>query len=89
MSVRIKVEDHDNIAVHPVDALGAEAVGSVLDGQGAPVGRADHEDVLGARIGAAGRDVGQPANVDAVDLVVEVPAVPRCATDQHDEHHAH
>ncbi len=83
----IQVKEHDHVAVDTVDALRAQPVRSVLHGQGAAVGRADHEDVLGAGVGPAGRDVGQPAHVDAVDLVIEVPGIAQGGAHQDDDDH--
>ena len=69
----------------PFDTLGAQAVGGVLDLEGAAVGGADEEDVLRAGVGAAGRDVRQASHVDAVDLVVQVPGVSGGSADDQDE----
>ena len=72
---RVQVEDHHHVAVHAVDALGAQAVGGVLHREGAPIRRTDHQDVLGAGVVALHGSGGQVLQVDAVDLMVEVPAV--------------
>ena len=83
---RVEVEDHHHVAVDTVDPLRAQAVGGVLHGQGAAVGGADQQDVLRARVGAAGRDLGQAVHVDPVDLVVQVPGVPGRGPDDEGHH---
>ena len=61
-------------------------VGGVLHLERAPVRRADHEDVLRTGVVALHRSGGEVLQVDAVDLVVEVPAVPRRRSrDQHED----
>ena len=72
---RVEMQDHHDVAVHAVDALGAQSVSGVLHLEGAAVRRADHEDVLRARVLPLDRGRGEIFEVDAVDLVVEVPAV--------------
>ena len=82
---RVEVQDHHHVAVDSVDALGAQPVGRVLHLEGAAVRRADHEDVLRTGVRALRRGRRQVLQVDAVDLVVEVPAVAGGgAGDQHD-----
>ena len=84
----VQVQDHDDVAVHAVDALRAQAVGGVLHLERAAVGRTDHEDVLRARVVAFHRRRRQVAQVDVVDLMIEVPAVPgRSARHQHQDQH--
>ena len=73
---RVEVKDHHHVAVNSVDALGAQAVGGVLDLEGAPIRGTDHQDVLGAGVVTLHRSGGQVLQVDAVDLMVEVPGVP-------------
>ena len=80
--VGVEVEDHHHVAVDPVDPLRAQAVGGVLHLEGAPVGGADQEDVLGAGVGPGGRDVDQAPDVEPVDLTVEVPGVAGGPADQ-------
>ena len=83
---RVEVQDHHHVAVDAVDALRAQPVGGVLHRERAARRRADHEDVLRAGVGALHRRRGEVAQIDAVDLVVEVPAVAgRCAGDEHDD----
>lgn len=50
MVCRIGVQDHHDVAVHPVDTLGAQAVRGVLDRERTARGGPDHQDVLGSRL---------------------------------------
>ena len=83
---RVGVEDHDHVAVHPVDALGAQPVGRVLHGEGAARGGPHHQDVLGAGLLAGGERSGQSFDLDAFEVVGEVVGVARPAGHQHQEH---
>ena len=83
---RIEVQDHHDVAVHPVDPLRAQAVGGVLHLERAAVGGADHQDVLGPGVGAVHGCRRQVLEVDPVDLVVQVPGVPGHRAGQEDEH---
>ncbi len=73
----VEVEDHHDVAVHPVHALGAEPVGRVLDLERASVGGSDQQDVLGPGICTGARRHGQSPHVDPVDLRIEEVAVAR------------
>ena len=83
---RVGMEDHDHIAVDPVDALRAQPESRVLHGQRAPGGRADHQDVLRAGL-LAGCEGGVKAlHLDPVEVVGEVVGEPR-TRHHHNEHH--
>src|SRR5450759_924817 len=81
--LRVEMEDHHHVAVDAVHTLGAQAVGGVLDGERAPVGGPDHQDVLGAGVSACGGGVDEALDVDPVDRVVEVEAGPGGAGHSH------
>jgi hypothetical protein len=87
--VRVEVQDHHHVTVHAVDTLRAEPVGGVLHLEGAPVGGPDHQDVLRTGVGAGGGHVGEAVDVEAVDLVVQVPAVARGAPHGDQQQHGY
>ena len=85
----VEMEDHDDVAVDPVDPLRAQAVGGVLHRERAAVGRPDQEDVGRAGVGPGRRDVDQALDAEPVDLAVEVPGVGGRPADDHHHQDAH
>ena len=85
MSGRVGVQDHHDVAVDAVDPLGTQPVGGVLDREGAPRSRSDHQDILRPDFGAGAEGRAKTVHFHSVQVVSQVVGIAGRRTHDHQD----